>query len=1303
MASIASGHGDGVWGRSRLGIDITENHSVEEVFMMERPKRSMLLALVVTFMFAGLLYGQRAGRGIITGIVTDPVNSAVPDATVTVVDEVTALKFTVKTSSSGNYGTPLLPLGTYTVQVEKEGFKTYVQRGIVIISGIEYRQDVMLELGTTTTVVEVKAASSMINVQTADIGHTLNQKYYQDLPVVMGTDIRLAESLLMAQPGYTPMEPNGDPMFRGSAFASRINGGQAMSTESFLDGAAIGYVNGHNETHESSPPIEAIAEMRVDTGSFSAQYGHTSGGFIEYTTKSGTNQFHGSLYEYVGNKSLNSRFWNTAQTIPFQNNSFGVTAGGPVVIPHLYNGKNRTYFFTNFDLTYLNTGVNSAYNETVPTALMTQYNFSELLSYGGNAGKVVGTDALGRNIMSGEIFDPSSTRLVTQGELDPVSNTVAVASGYVRDPIPGNIIANSTGAEALKSTIGGKVNTLFQSPLLVAQIPGVGNNHLGTAYGNPNGKLDPKTWLLRIDHQISPAVKMYTTWYQNSRPAIRNCSGPEGCNEAYDGESEPQKNTDYIGAGFYQRISVRYLHQQFDWVVKPNLFNHTTVSFDRWYMGAHGLSDGVGWISQLGLNQDNGNPIQCVEPNCTGGAFPTMGWSGGIAPTVAGEGNGWIRGFEATNRWQFLDDLSWIKGKHTVKVGYEYRHHQIPQDGWNRDVTGNWQFNSAETAGINAAGTVLGGASGDPYASMLLGQVDYGQFTIFQPGTWREAYTAAFINDEWKVNSKLSINIGLRYDYMFARTEAHNRYSSFDPTLANPEAGGLPGAMAFAGPCTGCTGKDTFESPENNDWGPRFGFAYRVTNKDVIRGGYGMYYSSISLNYSAPGGYPDVGIGATYPTAINTTGGRLPTYYWDYAASGSCPMAGVTCGFPSKFVVPPPLIGPSIQNGEDARGVAPDSLNLPRYQNWSLTYERQLTTNTSFQLSYIGSTGTRLPMNGVGLGLLDNQMNPSYLSSVGAGNLGYPITSTQAQALPIVQAMPSFGTPAVHMPYANFTSDFFPSVPDVAQALRTWPQYASTTWRSGFPGGYSNYNGLQAMYERRFAAGLQMRVAYTWSKLINNGADNSLIWGAQIQNPVNMAAERSLALDDVPHVLIITYTYALPFGKGMHWVNRGGVANQVIGGWHFAAIQRYNSGRPVNIVNNCTTCGDFIGNQQRPNKIGNGSWSGGKFDPTNPGATPYWQSSAWSSTSSGTTFGNEARTDPNVRDLPVYNEDLNLFKEFPIYREDVKFRLEMDAGNALNRHFYCTPNTDVDSGSFGVVTGQCNQPRHFDFGAKLTW
>ncbi len=1257
-----------------------------------------LLGFILGLAFAGLLYGQRGDRGIITGLVTGPAGAAVPDATVTVTGEVSAFKFVVKTSSDGNYGTPLLALGTYTVQVQKTGFKTYLRRGIEITSGSEYRQDVTLELGAVTQTVEVKAASDMINVQTADVSNTVNQKYQKDLPVVMGTDMRLAESRLTTQAGYTPMEPNADPMFLGSGFNSRLNGGQAMSVESIIDGAAFGYLNGHNGTQESSPPLEAIAEMRVDTGSFSAQYGHTSGGFIEYTTKLGTNEFHGSLYEYVGNKALNARNFFAPARQPFQNNSYGVTAGGPVVIPGLYNGKNRTYIFGNLDMTNLRTGVGVNFDETVPSALERTGDFSELLSYGQGAGdqaQVCGTgssacvDALGRPIDNGAIYNPASTRLVSKGAVDSVTGLTAIATAEVRDPIPHNVISNAPTADALLSTVAGKVNALQP----IGQKSGIGYNALGTAYGDPNGRLDPKTFLLRVDHQISPSVKMYTTWYQNSRPSIRNCSGPQGCNTQHDGESDPQDNTAYIGPGFYQRISVRNLHQQFDWVIRPNLFNHTTVAYDRWYMGTYGLSDGVGWIQDLGLEESNGNDIPTYGANGKSGAFPTMNWTSGWAPGVSSDGNGWIRGFETTNRWQFLDDLSWIKGKHTLKVGYEYRHHQIPQDGWNRAVTGTWNFDPSETAGIDSTGSIKSGISGDSYASMLLGQVDNANFVAFQPGTWDEAYAAAFINDAIKVTPKLSMTLGLRYDYMFPRTESHDRYSSFSPTTPNPAASNIPGAMLFAGTGLGRTGRRTFETPLKSDWGPRIGLAYRITHKDVIRAGYGMYYSGVSFNYAAPGGYPDVGLGATYPTAANLTAGLYPAFYWD--AGGSCPSylasAHVGCGFPASDVMLPPVIGPSIVNGQSARGVHPDTLNLPRYQNWSFTYERQLTANSSFMMAYIGNHGTRLPMNGAGLGLGTDMGNPANLS-LGASALSSDITSTIAQSLAPVEAMPIYS--GVHLPFAGFTGD-------VAQALRPFPQYTSVVWRSGFPGGYSSYDALQTEYERRFSAGLQLRVAYTWSKLINNGAENGLIWAAPVQNPVNVAAERGLSGDDVPQVLVLAYTYALPFGNGRHWVNTGGVANQVLGGWHIAGTQRYNSGRPVNVTM-ADDVASFIWNtQKRPNYLGGGCWKGGKFDPA---VDTFLSSSGWADPGD-LVLGNAARTGP-CRDFPVYNEDLNLFKEFPLRNEHLKLRFETQFGNVFNRHFLCAPANNGPSNmwgtpTFGELVNQCNEPRHIDFGMKL--
>ena len=236
-----------------------------------------------------LLQAQRSDRAIVTGVVTDPTGSAVQGATVKVRNEGTGVDTVLTTNDAGAYTTPPLVLGMYSVTVDHAGFKTSVKSGILVAGGETIRQDVGLAVGSVAESVEVKASAEQLNVTTPDVSHTVDEKYYHDLPVVMGADVRLAESVLQVQPGYLPMKPNGDPMFRGSQFNSRINGGQTMATENFFDGAAFGYASGHQQSHESAAPVEAIQEIKVITTSFSAQYGHTSGGFIEYTSKSGTN------------------------------------------------------------------------------------------------------------------------------------------------------------------------------------------------------------------------------------------------------------------------------------------------------------------------------------------------------------------------------------------------------------------------------------------------------------------------------------------------------------------------------------------------------------------------------------------------------------------------------------------------------------------------------------------------------------------------------------------------------------------------------------------------------------------------------------------------------------------------------------------------------------------------------------------------------------------------------------------------------------------------------------------------------
>src|SRR3954453_3658603 len=331
---------------------------------MPHSRRVFLSAALLMSM--GLLFAQRADRATITGIVSDPSGTPIPGATVRIHDDSTNVETTLTSNDAGLYTSPLLTLGIYTVTVEHAGFKSTVRSKIELLGGQTYRVDARLEIGAVTERVEVSAAAEMVNTEQPDVASTVADKYYRDLPVVMGGDIRLAEALLQLQPGYTPMRPNGDPMFRGSQFGSRINGGQAFATENFFDGVAFGYASGHQDSHESAPPIESVGEMRVIESAYSAQFGHTSGGTVEYTSKSGTKDFHGSAYEYFANDALNARGFFPAAVSKQRNNAYGFTLGGPVVIPKVYDGRKKTFFFMNLDYLKYRSGPLPGFGNTTP-------------------------------------------------------------------------------------------------------------------------------------------------------------------------------------------------------------------------------------------------------------------------------------------------------------------------------------------------------------------------------------------------------------------------------------------------------------------------------------------------------------------------------------------------------------------------------------------------------------------------------------------------------------------------------------------------------------------------------------------------------------------------------------------------------------------------------------------------------------------------------------------------------------------------------------------------------------------------
>ena len=1182
--------------------------------------RTTLALLLMTLCASAPLLAQRSDRAVIGGVITDPQGAALPGATVTIRNEATGVEEHLSTNNAGAYTTAPLVLGPYSVTVNLTGFKKAVTAGIVLRPGDTIRHDVVLEVGQLTETVEVSGGEPLDTTR-PDVTHSVDEKYYKDLPIVTAADVRLAESVLLMQPGYLPMSPNGDPMFRGSQFNSRINGGQARATENFFDGGAFGYASGHQGSQESTPPVEAVQEVTVITTTYSAQYGHTSGGFIEYTSKSGTNAYHGSAYGFLAQESLNSQGYFKLPKTPLDNKNWGATLGGPII-------KNKTFFFVNADWTRFRSGTLEGFGNTTPIDAFKGGDFSALLT-----GRQIGTDALGRPIFEGQIFNPASSRLV---------NGVPV-----RDPYPGNIIPAD---DPLRSQVAANYASLMVRP----DRPGLSNNVAGNPAGDQTWELDARNILLRLDHSFSPKFKATFSGYYNNRPSVRNCGGVQGCTVPNDPLSDSASNTEYIGEGFTQRIYTTHAHTQWDWIINSNLMSHTVVAWDRWYMGGASLSAGAQWPERLwGSQQASGLLLGDAGP-------PRAGFTGNIPYTPVGLD--WPAfGYEKNDRWQFSTDVTWVTGRATVKAGLEYRHHKFPHKGWAvGGAAGNFEYNRLGTAGYDADGNNLS-QTGDSFASFLLGQVHTANQSIYAQPTWFESYLSPWVNAEIKVNSKLTVNAGLRLDYQTARTEENDEYSTFDPNTPNPGAGGRPGAVIFAGEGAGRAGTRTFEDPELDAWGPRAGFSYRANEDTTIRGGYGIYYAGVAFSQFT--GDPNLGF-ASNPFAPNLTNGLFPAFYLDD-------------GFPGDVIRFPPFVDPTVANGASVPAVAPDGLTLPRFQNWSVTVRRRLTRNMMLDVSYIGNRGSRLNHNAQRAGLDYNMNDPSVLA-LGATLLNSDINSPAAQAAGIAS------------PYPGFSGN-------VAQALRRYPQYQNIDWR-GLPLGRSQYHALEVVLEQRLTKGLQYRVGYTFSQLKNNGAEsgqgNEGINGG-VQDPVNWdEADWGLSLDDTPHVLLVGFTWDI--APDHTWT---GARKALFGGWNLSGILRYESGRPLRVTMPNDMAGLLFNTEKRPNRTGvDAVIADGDFDPLTDN---YFNPAAWEDPGP-LAFGNAPRADGTVRGFPVYNEDLTISKSFFLPR-DMALRFTAQAGNIFNRTTFCNPNTLFSSPAFGTVNTQCNQPRSFQFGLRFDY
>jgi hypothetical protein len=1032
--------------------------------------------------------------------------------------------------------------------------------------------------------VEVSASVAELEVHTSQAATTIDQTTYATLPIALNGAARSPTIVADLMPGVADSPGvSGSAGPTGQAFSESINGGQEFGGEVLYDGAVLAQTNVAADYRVQPVPVEALQEFNLVQNSFSAEYTRTPGGILSFNTRSGTNKLHGELFEFMQNDALDTRGFYAPTRPALHQNEFGVNIGGPVDIPRVYNGKDKTFFFGYYSGFRLAEGAKPSL-ATIPTTAEQQGDFSHFLDPNGN---VI------------PIYDPLTTQCNAQG--------VCTRQQFSYNGQP-NVIPPD------------RITSIAKAFLPYIPTP-INSNEINNILTSGSTTTSENRWGVKLDHYLSQKYILHgffaQTVYNNDYPTIIY-------KEPFDyyGYKEPD---DYMLARFSQDITL-----------SSNLLAHVTLGYNRdnfTYLGPRSFS-----TNTLGIQN-----IPAVAP--------ALGFSNGYASAGSDPGQTVIENGSTVNGF-----LSWIKGKHQTKFGAEFTRFQ---DNTGVISAADFSFSYQETdlpSAVNPA------ATGNGFASFLIGATDYGHVADypFEVGTRFQQF-GAYFQDNYKATSNLTLNLGIRYDIPWPRSQVHGTLSSFDPTLANPGVGGTLGALAFAGSGQGRTGQDRFSDVRYIYWQPRFGFAYKVHNKTVLRGGFGLFMGS-------SGDVIENGIRIQYSDGFNAN----PTF--QTTNLGVTPAFYLQNGFPTY--ISPPFINPTLDNNGAINWLEPQDGTTALISNWSLDVQRELPSGFLLDVGYVANSGHHLGSNLLNI----NQVNPTYLSLGNA--LNAPLSSAAGQAT------------GVPLPYAGFTGT-------VAQALRPYPQYASIS-QDEQTAGKSHYESLQVKLQRQFFQGLSVLASYTYAKLMTN-ADSQEGWytpGGGSQNAFNLGQEMTVGVIVPPQVLNLTYVYELPVGKGKRFVRNSKAADLIIGGWAISGIQRYQSGNPLQIRLSNTL--PLFNNNLYPNIVPGqslrASWSG-RFD---PGTDVYLNAGAFS-TPAPFTFGDASKTLP-VRGLSYYNEDISLQKQFRI-KEASTFQIGVDMFNTFNRVTFGgpdtgNPNTNPD---FGHIGSQANAPRSIQFRARITF
>ncbi|MGE5205088.1 MAG: TonB-dependent receptor domain-containing protein [Chlamydiota bacterium] len=1135
-----------------------------------KPSRCVLVYGLL-MLFAGSCWAQK-DMGSIVGTVRDPSGAVVAGARVTATDMDRGAKFSTTTNSSGEYVANPLRIGRYRITVEKEGFRKEVVGPIEVNVQSRPEVDLTLRVGQITETVTVTSLSPQLDTEKSELGEVVTAREATTLPLNGRNFAQLAQ--LAA--GVAPAEP-GSRTETSWGFSS--NGARALQNNYLLDGvdnnANLGDVlNG--SAYVIQPSVDAIGEFRVQTNSYSAEFGRGNGAIMNAVIKSGTNAFHGNVYEFFRNDKLDGRnAFDFFGRQPYQQNQFGATFGGPII-------KDRTFFFADYEGLRIRQATPQLL--LIPTPQQLSGDFSSFLDLSSPVlDPVTGLNVLdcgGNPTYQGEIFDPHRTRTVAASGNYP-TGMCGFPIGTAAGGVPTNIFPAGSISPAAAN-----IAALFPAPL-----PGFdvgGNNYLV----DPKKSLDQNNFDIRVDHRFTSHDDFFARFSYEDQPIFT----PGPFTNFLDGGGFTAGNQD----NSYRSLAISETH-----TFSPYLVNEFRLGYNR--INSHRLQpfSDTNVSGQLGLIGVPFQPGIGGLPNICFVNYSCIGASG-FLPSI-----------EKQNSYVINENLNWTRGRHSLKFGTELRFEQftIFQDSAPRgDMFFSQDFTANPALPVNADGSPTGG---EDIASFLVGAPDGADIVnLYGPYYHRNIY-AFYAQDDIRVSPRLTLNLGLRYELFRPVTAAHNQMATFDfltQTLIVPKGQNaqLTPTIASFLPISR-TASPGLVNPDDRDFAPRVGFAYKIADPLVLRGGYGIFYGgqeSGPFSFPSPGFNPPYFLSQSFsspcgsPTPANANPSDPNNCAIGLKPGDSSQMIANfwTQGFPANSLSDPnnPLLYSIDRN-----------IRTPRMQQWHLGIEYQLPSQTVLQISYAGSHGARL------YGFYN-------------GNQALPSADPNA---PLAPRRP------------------FPAVDGTIDAFR------SNT--------ISNYNSLQTSLEKRTTHGLTFQASYTYSHALDEASSASLgsLNNGDFRDQRFPGMEYGNSDFDVRHRFIISYAYELPFGRGKAIAgNATGFVNQLIGNWQIAGITSASTGNYFTVtdpfVNSSNTdCGGTVGfNCSRPNVVGN------------PNGQPcvagtFFNTCAFTSDLVQGTYGNESR---NITSGPGYQTwDMTFSKLFPV-KERMRFEFRADFFNIWN-------------------------------------